>query len=137
MIACRRPDWRPRLVAYIEEVRARPFSYGSHDCALFAAGAVEAVTGDDLAVAWRGNYGSLKEGLTRLQEVGAADHLAVVSSFLEPVQPAFAQVGDIAVLVAPGIPALGIFEGEMILVLREDGLGRVPREAATQAFRVP
>lgn len=32
---------------------------------------------------------------------------------------------------------MGIFEGETILVLRDEGLGFVPRAAATHAFRVP
>jgi hypothetical protein len=39
-------DWPARLVAYIESRRDMPFSYETgNDCALFCAGAVEAVTG--------------------------------------------------------------------------------------------
>ena len=40
-------DWRTRLAAYLAAGRAKPFAYGEHDCARFAAGAVEAVTGDN------------------------------------------------------------------------------------------
>lgn len=134
MIASRQPDWRPRLAAYLEEVRDRPFAYGSHDCALFVAGAVEAMTGKDLAANYRDRYDSLKAGLKLLTQ---GDHVALVGRLLEEVPPAFAQVGDIAAIGRVGIPALGIFEGETILVLRDEGLGRMPRAAATQAFRVP
>lgn len=134
MIANRRPDWRPRLVAYLEEVRQRPFAYGSHDCALFVAGAVEAMTGFDAAAGFRNQYGSLKAGL-RL--IATGDHVSLVGRLLEEIPPAFAQVGDVAVIGLVGIPALGLFEGETILVLRDEGLGRMPRAAATQAFRVP
>ena len=38
----RLPDWRGRLGAHLAAARARPFCYGTHDCATFAAGAVEA-----------------------------------------------------------------------------------------------
>ena len=41
----RLPDWPERLSAYVEACRAMPFVWGEHDCVLFAAGAVEAVTG--------------------------------------------------------------------------------------------
>ena len=131
MIA-RRPDWRPRLVAYLEEVRARPFAYGSHDCALFAAGAVMAMTGADLAADYRGRYTGLKEGL----KLAGTSHLRILRQHFEEVPTAFAGVGDLALIGEVGFPALGIFEGEHILVLREDGLGLMPRAAATQAWRV-
>lgn len=128
----RLPDWRPRLVAYLDGVRARPFAYGQHDCALFAAGAVEAMTGTDLAAEYRGRYGSLKEGLKLVK----GGHLAILRAHLRPVAPAFAQVGDIALIGEVGFPALGLVQGETILVLREDGLGLMPRAAATSAWAV-
>ena len=133
MSLSRLPDWRPRLIAYLDEVRARPFAYGRHDCALFAAGAVEAMTGVDLAVDYRGRYGSLKEGLKLVR----GRHLAILRDHLRPVSPAFAQVGDVALIGEVGFPALGLVQGETILVLREDGLGLMPRAAATSAWAVP
>ena len=147
-ITPRLPDWRPRLVAYLARITATPFAYGTHDCALFAAGAVEAMTGEDLAAPYRGRYGSLKGGLKCLAKAGAADHVALIRARCDQIAPAFAAVGDIAVIgpeaaisagtsrVAPGPAALGIFEGEHIVVLREEGLGFVPRATATLAFRV-
>jgi len=134
MIARRHPDWRPRLVAYLEDVRARPFAYGTHDCALFVAGAVHAMTGFDAGAGFLGRYDSLKGGL---KLIAGADHVQLVRDLLDEVPPAFAQVGDIAVIGEVGIPALGLFDGETILVLREEGLGRMPRDAASTAFRVP
>jgi hypothetical protein len=132
----RRADWRPRLVAWLTEVTDRPFAYGSHDCALFAAGAVEAMTGDDLAAEYRGAYQSLKGGLKLLGKDGMADHVAVLRARFEEIPPAFAAVGDIAVIGEVGTPALGIFEGEHVVVLRDTGIGFIPRAAATMAFRV-
>ncbi|TAG28565.1 MAG: hypothetical protein EAZ40_03420 [Rhodobacterales bacterium] len=133
----RLPDWRPRLVAYLASVSSQPFAYGTHDCALFAAGAVDAMTGHAIAAEYRGLYGSLKEGLKLMRREGLADHVALLRHLFEEVPTAFAMVGDIAVIGEVGTPALGIFEGEQILVLREGGLGLMPRAAATLAFRVP
>ena len=133
----RLPDWRPRLSAYLVAVMRTPLDMGTHDCALFVAGAVQAMTGTDPARAWRGRYTTVQGGLKALLKDGRADHVAAVAALFDPVHPAFADLGDIAVIDVPGaIAALGIFEGQHIAVLRDTGLGFVPREAATQAFRV-
>lgn len=136
----RRPDWRPRLTVYLAAASARPFAYGQHDCALFVAGAVNAMTGVDLADRYRGLYTSLKGGLKLLQaETRLGPETAPLDLLrrnFRPVHPAFANVGDIAVIGEVGIPALGLFAGEHLIVLRETGLGHMPREAATMAWVV-
>lgn len=134
MTPARLRDWRPRLVAYLETVREQPFVYGQHDCALFVAGAVQAMTGEDLATAYRGRYQSLKTGLKLI----TGSHIDLVRATFDEIAPPFAQIGDIAVIGEVGTPALGIFEGESVMVLRDGGgLGLMPRAAATFAFRVP
>ena len=138
MIAPRFPDWRPRLFGFIAATVRRPLVPGQHDCALFAAGAVEAMTGTDVAADWRGRYDSFNAGLKALRKAGFKDHVALVAAHLEEVPPAFAQVGDIGAILLPGeLPALGIFTGGELAVLRETGLGFAPREMAVQAWRVP
>jgi hypothetical protein len=42
----RLPDWPARLDAYLRSRRDMPFAWGSNDCGMFAAGAVEAITGE-------------------------------------------------------------------------------------------
>src|SRR5258708_4686376 len=49
-------DWVVRLEAFIKERTAQPFKWGSQDCCLFAADAIEAITGVDLAADFRGKY---------------------------------------------------------------------------------
>jgi hypothetical protein len=138
MIPPRRPDWQPCLFAYLADVTRRPLAPGRHDCALFAAGAVEAMTGVDPAAAWRGRYTSFNAGLKALKKAGFRDHIALVASHFPEVAPAFAQVGDLGVIRLLGeLPALGIFTGEHLAVLRDSGLGFVPREMAPEAWRVP
>lgn len=133
----RLPDWRPRLTAYLADSARDGFRYGSNDCALFSAGAVRAMTGHDPAAGWRGTYTTLEGGLKRLMKAGFNDHVALVSSLFQEVAPAFAQVGDIALVDAPNGPALGIVAGETIACLAPQGLGHLPREAAVRTWTVP
>ena len=121
------------LITYAAEAGQKPFRPGRHDCALFAAGWVKLVTGWDLARGWRSTYRSLKRGQQLLEEAGFADHVAFAASHLPEIPPAFAQVGDLAVLETQ---AFGIVAGEMIYCLRPNGLGLVPRSAMRRAFQV-
>lgn len=134
----RRPDWRARLAEYLAQVAHNRFRPGAHDCALFAAGAVEAMTGADLAAEWRGTYRSLSGGRKALKAAGFADHVALVASHFEEVPPAFARVGDVAVL--PGATrqgaALGIVQGASVYCLLPSGLAVVSRLHMKKAFRV-
>ena len=121
------------LIAYAAAAGARPFRPGRQDCALFAAGWVKLATGRDLARGWRSRYRSLRRGQRLLQEAGFADHVALAAAHLPEIAPAFAQVGDLAVL---DDNALGIVAGEMIYCLRPDGLGLVPRGQMRRALAV-
>ena len=121
------------LTAYAAEAGQKPFRPGRNDCALFAAGWVKQVTGQDLARGWRSTYRSLKRGQQLLEEVGFTNHVAVAAAQLSEIAPAFAQVGDLAVLENN---AFGIVAGEMIYCLRLQGLGLVPRSAMRRAFQV-
>lgn len=133
----RKTDWRKELVAYLSSVNRADFKAGQHDCALFAAGAVKVMTGEDLAKGWRGKYRSLKRGRELLKQNGFADHIELAASLLEEVPPIMAQVGDIAVVEENGERALGVVQGAWIWVVRvESGLGRLTLTDAKRAFRV-
>jgi hypothetical protein len=132
-------DWKSRLVGYLAVAARTPFAEGRHDCALFLAGGVEAMTGVDPAAAWRGRNTTTRGGLRMLRKASFADHIAAVAATLPEIAPAFAAVGDAAVVADPQMSdvfALGIVQGEMIYVLRPGGLGLMPMTSALRAFRV-
>lgn len=131
----RHPDWQARLTDYVVQMMRADFRPGQADCALFAAGAVKAVTGEDHARGHRG-YRTIAEGMRKLRRAGFEDHVALVASILPEIAPAFAQVGDVAVIETDEGPALGVVQGEMIYCLRPDGMGLVPLLSAVRAFRV-
>lgn len=134
----RSPDWRPRLAEYMAEIARLAFRPGRHDCALFVAGAVKAMTGQDLGADWRGKYRTLTGGQKALVRAGFADHIALVASLCPEVQPALAQVGDVAVLPSGDgeFLALGIIQGPKVYVLEPGGLALVSRLHAKRAFTV-
>ena len=121
------------LIEYAADAGQRPFRPGRHDCALFAAGWVKLASDLDPARGWRSTYRSLRRGQQLLATAGFADHVAFAAVHLSEFPPAFAQVGDLAVL---DDQAFGIVAGEMIYCLRPEGLGLVPRGQMRRAFGI-
>ena len=126
--------WQERLAAYLSGCAQRPFAYGEHDCALFSAGAVRAMTGLDLAEGWRGRYSTLRGGLRVLRAQGYADQVALAAAhFPETRSP---RPGDLAVIETVNGPALGVVQGALVYVLGEDRLALVPLRTAIRFFEV-
>lgn len=135
MEIARRPDWRPMLAAYLSGIAHRPFRPGSHDCALFAAGAVRAMTGADLAADWLG-YKTLAQGRAVLQQAGFADQVALAERHFPAIAPAYAGPGDLGILDEAGERILGVVQGARVYVLRPSGLGLVSLLNLSGALRV-
>lgn len=117
--------------AYIADRQAMPFAWGTHDCVIFAAGAIHALTGNDpLAgiVAWD----SERSALQRLAEFGGL--VPAVSSVLRPIAPAHAHRGDIAAVDGPGGQFLMVVEGMTLVGPGQAGLDRLPREHMVLAW---
>lgn len=137
MIPVRRHDWYSRLSACIEGALQRPFEWGVHDCALFAADAVLAMTDMDLADGFRGRYRTARGARRILGRGGMAGVADLAATQLPDVAPALAAQGDIAVVVTGDGPALGVVTGPLVAVPGRAGLGFVPRSEATRAFHLP
>lgn len=122
----RRPDWRARLSAHIDAVRGVPFDEAAHHCGLFAADAVAAMTGLDLAAAYRDC--SMRAGLRRLKRAGHADHVAYAAAHLPAIAPHLARIGDLAVFATDdGVGhGFGVVVGERAFVMTPEGLGTIP-----------
>lgn len=131
----RLPNWRAELAAYMASVAPAKFKPGTHDCALFVAGAVKAMTGVDFAKGFRG-YRSLKAGAEKLKKHGYSDHIEYAAHVLSSVPVLMAQVGDVAVVEGDEGDALGVVQGPNVYVLRLDGLAIVPLVLAKGAFKV-
>lgn len=136
----RRPDWQSRLSAYIVAAAHRPFQYGVQDCGLFVAGAIEAMTGVDVAAELRGYrnrtqaYDAIRRVCGRRRMDAVADHLARQFG-IEEIPPAFAQRGD-AVQRQAGSLGIVAMHGTELLTPYKDGLLRLPMSRALRAWRI-
>lgn len=136
MTHTRLPDWRKHLLAYLQQTARTPFEEGFNDCALFVAGGVLAMTGNDFAAPYRGQYSTTVGGMRLLRDNGFADHIALAKSHLAAKPVAFAHVGDAAVMPSPDGPALGIVQGPNVYVLAPSGLAHLPLTNATEILGV-
>jgi hypothetical protein len=132
----RRADWEARLSAYLARVDRRPYQPGRHDCAMFAAGAVRAVTGRDPGRGWRGQYRSAARGKALLASRGFDSLDAAASAALgEPCAPAMCGRGDI---VSDG-ERLGVLwwaGGPVALFVGDAGLEPLPVANLVQGWRL-
>ncbi len=132
----RLPDWRVRLAEWLEEVRNQPFAQGRHDCALFAAGAVRAVTGTDLAEVYRGRYRTTRGGLRILRKAGFDDHVALALHHFARQPIALVREGDLVVSDTDQGPGFGVVQGAAAYVLGQNGLALMALSQARLALKV-
>lgn len=134
------PGWLTAYHAAIEEIRRTPFSWDAHECATgLAARVVQAITGHDIAAPYRGRYNDAISAHGVVRDAGFATLADLVASILpEYGHPSEAHIGDIAAIAdeTPFGHALGVVNGDRIIVLTESGLGSVDRAKASRAFRV-
>jgi len=110
----RRDDWPQRLNEYLTACRDKKFQLGKFDCAKFAAGAIKAMTDEDVMPV---KYSTKKEAVKLMAQKPMTEWLAEV---LEPCHPAKAQRGDIGVFDGACGVVIGrytIFAGDQWMVV--------------------
>ena len=133
------PDWAARLNDFVDGVKRSPFAWAEHDCFCgWAADAVLAMTGEDIAAQWRGRYKTAKGAAGVLKRAGFDNLADGMAAVLPEIHLSQAKLGDIAAIPddTPFGFTLGIVNGETILVLGEKAMGTVPLFKATRAFAV-
>lgn len=130
----RREGWERALSAEVEAARTRPFEWGRHDCALWAADCVMAMTGNDPAACWRGRYRTALGAARILRRSGCDDIAAMAARVLDaPLpSPVMARRGDI---LSDG-EAMGVCIGAAAAFLSPDGLVFKPLAACAVGWRV-
>jgi len=135
----RREDWPERLARFLDARRETAWEYGAHDCALFAADAVHAITGVDPAARIRGYIGRLA-AIEVVRQHGGLAHLAeteMARAGSVPAAPGKAQRGDLVlVTVDDETDALGVVADRDVAVANAPGWARVPRHRITAAWHI-
>lgn len=130
----RLPDWQLRLESFVAQRQSVPFVWGANDCALFAADAVQAITGRDPAPHLRGHRNA-RQAICAVREHGGLG--AIAWAALGPSMPVqLAAVGDVVLVRVGKRLALGVCNGATALGPGALGLAAVPMTDAVLAWRV-
>ena len=129
----RKSSWEDDLAAYLSDKALEPFCWGAHDCALFAASAVEAMTGTDPAADFRGQYDNQAGARAALRTIGNGTLLKTYQARFAEIAPAFAKRGD---LIWNG-HAIGVCMGANAIFIGDEGLKHIMRSDWKRAFEVP
>ena len=142
----RLPQWDTVLLPeFVERNRHRPFAWGSWDCSLFAAEAIQAITGVDVGAEFRGKYKTERSAMRTIKRVtggtgvgAAAAYVAQQNGMAEIAHPRAAGRGDLVIANNAGRVLAGIVaqHGRSVLSVGERGLTEVPLEAIKRAWRV-
>lgn len=130
-----------RLWAFVQSRAARPFAWGTSDCAVFAFDAVYAHTDRDLVHDLRGCYFSALSASRLLARLGGLQGLAD-QRFARRITAAEVKTGDVALLRGQlcdardsHLGALGVALGSMLVAQGESQLVAVPQTSAAQWWR--
>ncbi len=127
-------DWPERLAEFVQSRRDTPFSWGGNDCCLFAADAVQAVTGTDPAADLRGTYAAALDAARLVEELGGIEAIAA-ARLGDEIPVLLARRGDVVAIDAGAGISLGVCIGAQAAVPAADGLAFLPIGQATRAWR--
>ena len=126
--------WEKVLREYIEEAKNATFEWGEHDCCLFAARYVDAVTGTEHTKEWHGRYRTEAEAYALMATRGMAGPIAIADANLRRKDVARAGRGDIVSFEGG---AIGICAGRYSYFFVESkGLSALPTLKCKNAWEV-
>ncbi len=144
----RHEHWATRsLTPFLLERRNSPFAWGTNDCCLFPADAIEAMTGVDIASDFRGKYATEAQAWALVHTVTGGSTVADAAAWCaraygltEWTYPLCAQRGDLVVFANEGRLLAGIvhLSGRHVLSVAADGLVKFPitRPMLQRAWKV-
>lgn len=132
----RLPDWYSRLYQLISEKEGEKFKIGQNDCTLFAADIVLALTGEDLAAKYRGEYKTLKEGKALLEADGYSSNVDYLEKNFSEVHIAFSNAGDLGLVKVGGGHAIVAIMGGFAVGVSKNGLTRYPLSEVSKVFKI-
>lgn len=132
------PGWPERLATFIEARRRAPFEWGTHDCAMFAADAVVAITGVDPLARWRGSYADEAGAEVVLGGLPLAMFMdaALTAAGAIRVEASMAQRGDFVILDVGNMPTCGVCLGGSVAAPGLDRLHFLPPRMIRQAWAI-
>lgn len=128
----RKTTWEEELSDYIASKRDEPFQYGVNDCCMFAAGAVEAMTGENPMEEFVGSYKTIAGSVRALKTIGEGTLEATIDGKFDEVEIGRAQRGDLAFFDG----SVGVVLGGFAYFVTDEGLERISRDYWDKCWRV-
>ena len=123
-----------RLYVLVAQRLATPFQWGVHDCCLWAADCVLALTGRDLATGLRRTYADALGAGRLVQQLGGMQAIGARAG--PEIPPMAAAVGDVGLVVLDDRQLLTVCLGAQWLAPAAHGLAARPLPDAVHAWRV-
>lgn len=130
----RRHDWASRMDAVIESCKRTPFEYGTHDCGMFVARVVDAMTDDAIAYRLREHYCDEASAQEFIEASGGM--LAVATRFLGSPSNDRPRRGDPVLFEGGNGEAMGIWTPQGIYSTGASGLHLVKERKFLAVFHV-
>jgi hypothetical protein len=142
----RRQDWPTVLAQMVYNARCEPFVWGTHDCALWSADVIQAISLNnvDLAASYRGRYSTAAGAAAVIAAATGGGDLedllvmvATQNNFTE-VAPTQAQRGDLVLATTADGPAAGIVgpDGAEAIFVAPSGLTFLSLGELSRAWRI-
>lgn len=126
-----------RLNAVIDSCEGLPFRYGEHDCCMFAARCVDAMSGTALSRLLPQLYHDEESAFAFIERQGGIVNAATKLLGVDPVRGwAQARRGDVCMVDTERGPGLGVCVGQRIAVADEVGLALYPVDQARLVWRI-
>lgn len=129
-------NWQIHFEKFIADNRKAPFVWGKHDCCLFAANSVLAITGIDYAKDFRNSYDSAISAAKLIAEFGGLDGVASKLLNAQPVPVGYADVGDVLLASQEGRGLLAVCNGSTMLAPGLDGLITLETYTALKTWKI-
>lgn len=129
-------NWQVVFEATVKANQTKKFAYGTHDCCLWAANCAKALTGVDYAEPWRGKYTDKVSADAFVKAGGGLEAMVTSTTKIQPLNPLYANVGDIVLAVSNATEMLGICNGDSFLAPSATKLVAMPMSLATKVWKI-
>lgn len=125
-------DWPTELANFLLTTRKTPFKWGENDCCLFAANAILAMGGNDVAKDVRGHYKTAIGARRIMKNLGAANVVELLTQRLGEPDGKLVR-GAIVAVESHDQQVAGVFYHKP-WVLTERGLQGMPLESVIKSW---
>ena len=132
-------DWELRLDQFIESQRGKPFKWGTNDCMVFAAQAIQVLgINHDIISGHRGKYNSAKTAakIVKQKKDGIKEWAMELLQDFPQIHSHSAKRGDVCLIHYQGADAMGVCVGSEVAALGSKGLDMVPRSSIKKAWGI-